>query len=562
MIDQDIQTKIDASTELLNQARTFVETSDFDEAERCANEVIGLLEPHESRTDLGEERDTTSQKNALINHLAHAYNRLMVVAAEHADYSQALLLADKGIDLAKNINHQTRINRIENNIGNIYLALADYPVALEYYRRALAFSEQQNDQHGVALSLNNIGNAYSRQSEYTNSLEYTTKALAIFTELNDIHGQALSIGNIGVVYSFIPDKLHLAFEYYQQSLALYEQIGNMDGIARNLGNLGELYSMKHFSEYDAGKAEEFLLKAISLLEKMVRKDDLNGKIIYLVSLYEQEERWKDAYTYLSKANAVKDEIRNDQAIKQVHQLEQRKLIAERDKQQAVEHAKHEATEQLLHKVLPSSIATRMIAGEEKIADYYHSVSILFADIVGFTSLASEIPPDVVVDLLNHVFDVFDEIIKHYGCEKVKTIGDGYMAVSGAPEKCEDHAERLARAALDMQKDIHLPEEIREHLPSGTKFNIRIGIHTGSAVCGVMGRERFVWDVYSDAVNTAARMESNGEPGKINVSKDFVWLLRSRQRLTKGIEEFTFIEREEIGIKGKGMMRTYFLEKTL
>ncbi|MBK9247980.1 MAG: adenylate/guanylate cyclase domain-containing protein, partial [Ignavibacteria bacterium] len=198
-----------------------------------------------------------------------------------------------------------------------------------------------------------------------------------------------------------------------------------------------------------------------------------------------------------------------------------KQAAEREKTLAIERAEATATRNVLNLILPESIATRMIAGEKRIADYYQNISILFADIVGFTALATEVPPDVVVDLLNYVFDTFDEIIKRNGCEKIKTIGDGYMAVAGAPIECTDHAERIARAAIEMQQDIHLPDEIRKYLPAGTIFNIRVGIHSGAAVCGVIGRERFVWDVYSDAVNTASRMESHGEPGKIHCTEEFM-----------------------------------------
>jgi class 3 adenylate cyclase len=272
------------------------------------------------------------------------------------------------------------------------------------------------------------------------------------------------------------------------------------------------------------------------------------------------KRWEGFAAHFRKFYELEKEVQSEESKRQAERIEQQKRAAEREKQQSVERAQATATRELLDLVLPASIATRMLAGEKRIADYFPNVSILFADIVGFTALATEVPPDVVIDLLNHVFDIFDEIIRRNGCEKIKTIGDGYMAVSGAPEECSDHAERIARAALEMMEDIHLTDEIRKHLPKGTVFSVRIGIHTGAAVCGVIGRERFVWDVYSDAVNTAARMETNGEPGRIHVSREFAWLLRSRQRLAKGTEEFHLEERGEVEIKGKGMMKTYFLEK--
>jgi class 3 adenylate cyclase len=224
---------------------------------------------------------------------------------------------------------------------------------------------------------------------------------------------------------------------------------------------------------------------------------------------------------------------------------------------AAERARHEATSELLHKMLPDSIADRLIAGEKNIADYFESISILFADIAGFTPISASMSAYSVVQLLNYVFGEFDRIMKKHGCEKIKTIGDGYMAVAGAPIRCDDHAVRLAAAALDMLEITLLPEEIQQSLPEGTSFGVKIGLHTGAAIAGVFGEERFVYDVYSDAVNTASRMESHGEAGKIHVSEDFMQAVSS---LDKGNRRLIFTERGEMGIKGKGMMKTYFLEE--
>ena len=128
-----------------------------------------------------------------------------------------------------------------------------------------------------------------------------------------------------------------------------------------------------------------------------------------------------------------------------------------------------------------------------------------------------------------------------------------MAVAGAPIACDDHAERLARAAMDLMEDIQLSDDIRKSLPKDSVFHLRIGLHTGSAFAGIIGDKGFVYDVYSDAVNLAARMESSGQAGRIHCSSDFAHHLQNRD------ESFVFEERDEIEIKGKGKMRTYFLE---
>ena len=221
---------------------------------------------------------------------------------------------------------------------------------------------------------------------------------------------------------------------------------------------------------------------------------------------------------------------------------------------AADRARYEATSEILHKVLPASIAERLIAGEKNIADYFESISILFADIAGFTPISAQMTANNVVALLNYVFGEFDRIMKKHGCEKIKTIGDGYMAVAGAPIRCADHSERIAAAAVEMVATTLLPDEIRQYLPEGTNFGVKIGVHTGSAIAGVFGDERFVYDVYSDAVNTAARMESHGEVGKVHITEDFKESLSG--------SSFRFTPRGEMNIKGKGAMKTYFLEKSI
>lgn len=153
-------------------------------------------------------------------------------------------------------------------------------------------------------------------------------------------------------------------------------------------------------------------------------------------------------------------------------------------------------------------------------------------------------------------------MKKHGCEKIKTIGDGYMAVAGAPLQCDDHAERMAAAALEMLEVIELPEEFREYIITGTTFSIRIGLHSGSVVGGVIGADRFVYDIYSDSVNIAARMESHGKPNKIHVSHDYYTHLQRRfTHTTTPSQEIQFEHRGEMDIKGKGRMNTYFLEKS-
>ncbi|MDX1961265.1 MAG: adenylate/guanylate cyclase domain-containing protein [Leptospiraceae bacterium] len=205
---------------------------------------------------------------------------------------------------------------------------------------------------------------------------------------------------------------------------------------------------------------------------------------------------------------------------------------------------NEKAENLLLNILPKSTAERLKKGEITIADYFPQATVLFADIVGFSKLSVDIgSPEKLVSLLNDIFTVFDSIAERYKLEKIKTIGDCYMLAGGVPDKSDDHAFRSALASLEM---IQYLDELHK---TGSSLNFRIGLHSGDVVAGVIGKKKFVYDLWGDTVNTASRMESHGRPGRIHCTKEFF-------ELTK--DKFLFEDRGEMEVKGKGIMHTYFL----
>jgi len=196
--------------------------------------------------------------------------------------------------------------------------------------------------------------------------------------------------------------------------------------------------------------------------------------------------------------------------------------------------------------LPESIADKLKRNTDTIAESFESTTILFADIVGFTKFSSSTSPKELVDLLNQIFSLFDEVVDRFGVEKIKTIGDAYMVVGGIPEPTDDHAEVVALLALDMQKAL-----AQFNTKTNQGFGIRIGMHTGPAVAGVIGTKKFSYDIWGDSVNTASRKESHGLPGQIQVTDATYEVLK---------DKFIFEERGVIDVKGKGEMRTFLLKK--
>jgi class 3 adenylate cyclase len=203
-------------------------------------------------------------------------------------------------------------------------------------------------------------------------------------------------------------------------------------------------------------------------------------------------------------------------------------------------------DELLRRILPDPIADRLLMGQESIADGYADVTVLFADMCNFTTLAAAISPTELVELLNRIFSAFDEAAEVNGVEKIKTIGDAYMAVSGLPDKSDDHPERILRMAAGMLQAIDEIQREYQHL----RIAIRIGIHTGPCVAGVIGRNRFIYDLWGDTVNIASRMESHGDIGCAQVSE--ATYLRTKHL-------FDFTERGMVTLKGRGEMRAYLLK---
>jgi class 3 adenylate cyclase len=205
---------------------------------------------------------------------------------------------------------------------------------------------------------------------------------------------------------------------------------------------------------------------------------------------------------------------------------------------------YEENQRLLLNVLPEPIAERLRRGERLIADRFEDVTLLFADIVEFTRLSTDMSADHLVTVLNEVFTVFDRLVESNGLEKVKTIGDAYMVVGGMPERLPDHPERIARMALDLAAAMRSLDAAQR---LGIRF--RVGIHSGPVVAGVIGEKKFIYDIWGDTVNVASRMESTGIPGRIQVTGAVEARLRDR---------FAFESRGIVDIKGKGPMSTWFL----
>ncbi len=220
------------------------------------------------------------------------------------------------------------------------------------------------------------------------------------------------------------------------------------------------------------------------------------------------------------------------------------FVRERDLALGLVRSERERSEALLLNILPKDIVSILKRESRTIADHFEGASILFADVVNFTPMSEKMTPTELVDLLNEIFSHFDELVEKYDVEKIKTIGDCYMVASGVPRPRADHAHVLARLALDMREYV-TQRRFGEHI-----VNLRIGINSGPVVAGVIGRKKFIYDLWGDAVNTASRMESHGSNGTIQITRATYELIK---------DEFSCEHRGTVYVKGKGEMEAWHIQ---
>lgn len=493
----------------------------------------------------------------IMRHMGIAHKEL-------TEYATALEYFHRAKEIKEELGDTNGLGGMIINIAIVHQAFGDYNRALESFTLALQMFQELGDRTGIAFALSSIGGLYFRLEDYEHALSFYSQALSAQLEIGEKRDANVARGNLGHVYMNLGE-YDLAHEYLSQSLAESIAINAVYPQLHWLNGLGELYSQKAYSGFSPDIAERYLHEAVEISKVHGIRNITSVAYQSLDTLYKRIGNWEKAYSARDEYEKIKQDINLEGAQRKAAEQEKVREIAEKEKQLAIQKAKHEATEQLLHNVLPPAIAQRMIAGENLIAEKLSNVSVLFADIVDFTQLSQSISAEELVEGLDRIFSAFDVLAENYGLEKIKTIGDAYMVVAGAPDPRTDHAHVMAKMAIDMQK------AIREFtsIATGQEIQIRIGIHSGDVVAGVIGKKKFAYDLWGDAVNTAARMESFGEAGRIHISEEFVSHLTQTLSQVKDITSLSFtlgegwdgviIPRGEIDIKGKGIMKTYFLE---
>ena len=525
--------------------------------------------------------------------IASTLGNIGFIYRSQSDYAKALDYYQRSLSIFEKMGNKEGIATNLGNIGMIYDYQSDFIRALEYYNKAIKLKQELGDKTGEAALLSNIGLVYYFKSDYPHALEYLQKSVDIFDDIGNKYGVASILGNIGIIYQK-QNEFSKALENYKEAVNIYEELGNKSSLASNLGNIGEFYynisqdsvivKIKEETNFISANKQvnlersiSYYNQAIKLLEEVGERDTRSRFLMGLSDAYKLIGDYAKSLESYKEYVSLKDSVFTEKSQSQIANLEAIRENEIKDKEIEIKDLEitqsqneryaviggaiavgfiaiiifrqRQRSDKLLLNILPLKIAKRLKKKERLIADDIECASIVFVDLVGFTNYSKDRKASDVLQMLNDVFDRFDGLILKYGLEKIKTIGDGYMAAAGVPEPCDDHSVRATNFSLD----IHIVlNEINAEM--NTDIHARVGIESGPIVAGVIGEMKFAYDLWGDSVNTASRMESTGTPGLVHISSNV------KRELDSQTHNFKFDELPPMEVKGKGEMVTYMVHR--
>jgi adenylate cyclase len=522
-------------------------------------------------------------------------NTLSNLGANYADIGDATKSIEyhlKSLRIAEQINNKFRIGSSLLNIGVVY-GSKDPDKGLPYFIRALKIFKEIDYFMGTAYTTANIGELYFNKGLYDSSLVYFNS----FAQM--MEGQP----EISVVLSFIAEiyaekgDFEQAFQNHNQAVTIAETAGVKSYLAKSL--LSKAKTQKKQGNLK-GSIENYR-SALRISEETGEKLDIKIAYKALAEAYAALGDFKNAYTYESLLTQIKDTLYNTDEDKKIQQMQFTFDMEKKEAEIAIKEATiavNEATigrqrilnwatgitgflllfvvggiynrykyvrktnkiiqierdrsKELLLNILPEETARELETSGHAKTRYYENVTVLFTDFKGFSAIAGKLRPQELVSELNDYFMAFDEIVDKFGLEKIKTIGDAYMCAGGIPVENDTHALNAVEAAIAMQE--FMKKKFKELQSFGQQgWELRVGIHTGPIVAGVVGKRKYAYDIWGDTVNVASRMESNSEPGKVNISSATYDLIK---------DKYECHYRGKISAKNIGEVDMYFVEKEI
>jgi adenylate cyclase len=517
-------------------------------------------------------------------------NNLGTVYYDLGDDVRSLDNYFKSYELALQVDDKLRIATALTNIGNVYHnKAATRGKALEYFLKALYLAQQLGDNNVIGGASVNAGEVYQEMNKDDSALYYFMISLNAYKNTVDI---PYALNDIGNVYEKKGD-FRSAINYHEQAYSIAQKFDSkLDMAQSKLGQGRTYYKAKAYS--DAVKAYS---DALAIANSISSKKEMDSAYAGLAFSYYQLKDFDRAYQNQKLYSNLADTLNNQeladkltnlqsnfeivQRQNQINLLTKDKELQELDirRQKLVKNAlavgflliiviavilyrgyrnkvktnkildkQKVEIEGLLLNILPAEVAQELQTTGQSPPRFFKTVSVLFTDFKSFTSHAEALTPQEVVSELNACFIAFDDIVEKYHLEKIKTIGDSYMCAGGIPSPDETHAENIIRAGLDIQKFMRQRNESRLEM-NLKPWDLRIGIHVGPVVAGVVGRKKYAYDIWGSTVNIASRMESNGEPGQVNISAETYGLIQ---------DKFHCTYRGKIWAKNVGEIDMYFV----
>lgn len=514
---------------------------------------LGLLHSSMSNDvkalDLLRFSEDISTQSGNREHLAIVCDNIATIFNKHGDYVRALEYYSKALELHTNTQGKDGIGRALGHIGSVYFHMNEIEKAESYLFKALEIHESIDYKRGIETWHEVLGDIMLKKEDPNSAIKHFTKAIEVNRELGNKATEAVHIGSLGDVLMFKGD-LEEAYKNYEIALAILQEYDRKGEFYDVQLTMTRILSNPVFSKYNPVEAEQLLLQSLDNLREHSLKSIEREYLRQLSVMYKATGQWENALSTYEESVSINEELNSNDIRNTIREMEFQKEYNQMEQKRLLEVIRLQEKEQLLHDILPSHVADRIIGGEKTIADECEDMTIMFADIVGFTTLSEHMKPSEIIELLNNIYSKLDLLADTYGIEKIKTIGDAYMAISDSRVDKVNHKLKMltfAKKILAICSDITLS--------NGKSLEVRIGIHSGPTVTGVIGTKKLSYDVWGDAVNTAARMESYGEPGTIQVSQEFYNSIIH----IDGMIETTVIAQKEIEIKGKGLMNTVVLQ---
>lgn len=498
-------------------------------------------------TMLEEVKDT--------GYVATMYNNLGTIFTKQGETKEALIYFNRGLNNFRKVGNYAGIAYSLNNIGSVYYKLGQTDTAYTLFNKAWGYAVKSESQADQITTYTNLGIINRDRGNLKLAEQNFSKALELNKTSHNKPGIAAGYNQLATIY-LLQKKYKNALKYAQASLQLYSEQRNIEGLRNVEQTFTRIDSTTGNYKSALAHYYRYIAYSDSLLNEETQKATIKNHI-----KYEFDKKEAESKVLQQKKDAqIAEEMQRQKFIRNsfiagfgimllfagVFFFQRNSIQKERTR-----------SDNLLLNILPAEVAEELKLKGNASAKQFDNVTVLFTDFKSFTTVSEHLTPQQLVDELHECFTGFDRICEKYNIEKIKTVGDAYLAVAGLPVANELHAHNTVKAALEI-RDFMLQ---RKQNLGEKSFEIRIGIHSGSVVAGIVGIKKFAYDIWGDTVNTAARMEQNGEAGKVNISEATYTLLNhgmTKQGNSKASHAMTFTYRGEIEAKNKGKLKMYFV----